>query len=1832
MKKKSNPGSSDLAQKPNQDEVIPAAGIKKFSGSCFSSQRIPVKSFWLLLLLWATSLMPVAAQNPIVVENAKAGNPSSEWQISGAGDLSIQGFATDMSYNVGTTARFKIKTSARAYTIRVYRIGYYGGNGARLQGTGTVTATLPQSQPNCLTNSTTGLVDCGNWAESASWAIPATAVSGIYIAKLTRTDTGGSSHITFVVRNDASTSDLFFQTSDATWQAYNVYGDNNNGKSLYTGAGGKAVKVSYNRPFLTRDGGGGGGPQEDWLFNAEYPMVRWLESNGYDVTYTTNVDSDRRGNLIKNHKVFLSVGHDEYWSGTHRAHVTAARDAGTHLAFFSGNEVYWKTRWENSIDGSGTSHRTLVCYKEGGSGENTCSGKCDPSPEWTGLWRSGCEYRTGNPLVDGCNPENELTGQISWKENTVALQVPSTYSRLRFWRNTSVASLGSGQTASMTFGTIGYEWNAEQEQFRSTYPSGRIILSRTVIDGNNHHLSLYRHSSGALVFGAGTVQYSWGLDSNHDRGSAAPSVALQQATVNLFADMGVQPGSIRAGLVAATASTDAQAPVTTISSPAEDASVPFGTSVTVTGTATDNSIVAGVEVSTDGGNTWRLANGTTNWSYTWTPAVQGTATIRSRAFDDSGNMGLPTVRNVTVGGTVTVNCPCTVFQPSSAPTGTLQSDGQALQLGMKFRSSVNGFVTGVKFYKQSGNTGTHTGQLYSGSGALLASVVFQNETASGWQQAAFSSPVAVTAGTTYVITYHSSAGTYSANDDGFSQAILNGPLAGLQNGTDGPNGIYRYTSSPAFPTNSFSSSNYWVDVVFNTSTSPGNQIPTAALTSPANNATFTAPATINLSASAADADGTISKVEFFQGTTKLGEDLTSPYTFSWNNVSAGTYQLTAKATDNGGAVTTSAAVNVTVSGTANVPPTVALTSPANNATFTAPASISLSATASDADGSVARVEFYNGTAKLGEDLTSPYAFSWANVPAGTYQLTARAFDNLGLSASSAVASVTVGGAPSGCPCTVFQPSSAPTGTLQSDGQALQLGMKFQASVNGLVTGVKFYKQSGNTGTHTGQLYSGTGTLLASVVFQNETATGWQEAAFTSPVAVTGGTTYVITYHSSAGNYSADDGGFSQAVVNGPLRGLANGESGLNGVYRYTSAPAFPSSGYQASNYWVDVVFNTGTTTANQPPAVSLTAPANNATFTAPASISLSATASDSDGSVTKVEFYNGDAKLGEDLTSPYTFNWSNVAAGTYQLTARATDNSGVVTTSAAVSVTVNPPANQAPAVAISSPANNATFTAPASISISANASDADGTVSKVEFYNGSTKLGEDLSSPYSYNWSNVAAGSYQLSAKAIDNNAAVTTSAAVTVTVTGAVNTPPTVTIISPANNAAFTAPATIAINVNASDTESGVALVEFYNGTTKLGEDATSPYTYTWNSVAAGSYALTARATDNAGASATSAVINVSVNAPANQPPVVSLTSPANNATFTAPASINLGATASDTDGSVARVEFYNGTAKLGEDLTSPYAFSWANVPAGTYQLTARAFDNLGLSASSAAATVTVGVATSGCPCTVFQPSAAPNGALQNDRRAIQLGMKFRSSVNGFVTGVRFYKQSGNTGTHTGQLYSGSGALLASVVFQNETASGWQEAAFSSPVAVTAGTTYVITYHSSAGHYSANDNGFSQAIVNGPLRGLANGESGRNGVYRYTNTPAYPTSNYQASNYWVDVVFNTAVASSSQVQTAVIVNEVVEESAHPSLLIFPNPSLGEGIQVEVQGLESMEGFSITLYNSTGSEVAGFIMQADEDGNFKEEIKFSPELPKGAYTVRMQSEKHALGQTLIISK
>jgi hypothetical protein len=402
-------------------------------------------------------------------------------------------------------------------------------------------------------------------------------------------------------------------------------------------------------------------------------------------------------------------------------------------------------------------------------------------------------------------------------------------------------------------------------------------------------------------------------------------------------------------------------------------------------------------------------------------------------------------------------------------------DTNPVNLGLQFQASTSGFITGVRFYKEADNTGTHTGSLWSASGTLLASGTFGGESASGWQELDFSTPVAVTGGTTYVVSYHTNTGNYAATGGGLASAVTNGPLTALASG-----GVYAYGSSNAFPSSTWNATNYWVDAVYS---------PTAGSAPPAVTAATPGAGSTGNAVSAAPT------VTFSQPVV--------PSTVSFTLTDSG-----------GNAVAGSVSFNA-----ADTVATFTPASPLSGGT-------SYTATVSGAQNS-------SGTAMSG-------TYSW-NFSTGTVAQ---------------------------CPCSVWQ-NGAPSGAADAnDTNPVTLGLQFQASSSGTVTGVRFYKESDNTGTHTGSLWSASGTLLASGTFGGESASGWQELDFSTPVAVTSGTTYVVSYHTDAGHYAATSGGLASAVTNGPLTALASG-----GVYAYGSSNAFPSSSWNASNYWVDVVYS-----------------------------------------------------------------------------------------------------------------------------------------------------------------------------------------------------------------------------------------------------------------------------------------------------------------------------------------------------------------------------------------------------------------------------------------------------------------------------------------------------------------------------------------------------------------------------------------------------------------------------------------------------------------------------------
>ncbi len=595
-----------------------------------------------------------------------------------------------------------------------------------------------------------------------------------------------------------------------------------------------------------------------------------------------------------------------------------------------------------------------------------------------------------------------------------------------------------------------------------------------------------------------------------------------------------------------------------------------------------------------------------------------------------------------------------------------------------------------------------------------------------------------------------------------------------------------------------------------------NALPTVTLTSPAEGSSYDAPAAISLGATAADSDGTISKVEFYAGATKLGEDNTAPYEFLWENAITGSYVLTARAIDNLGGQGTSSGVNISVTNVDNVPPSVAISAPANNATILTN-SITITASAADSDGLVSKVEFFNGSTKLGEDTTAPYSFTWSNVSPGSYLLTAVATDNDGAATTSSSVSVSV--------------VTPVTNTI------IAKGATWKYLDDGSNQGAAWREAAFNDSSWA----SGPAKL------------GYEDGAVTvlrqGPDGMTSSTKFITYYFRRSFNVSGasavqqinlnilrDDGVVvyingvevaRQNMPSGAIDYLTNSASIVSGADETTYFPSIVSPAsmlvegtnviavelHQRDNASSDLGFDMELITVSAPgpaPTVSLTSPVNGAEFSAPASITLSAAASDEDGSVTKVEFFNGATKLGEDAIAPYSFVWNGVAQGDYTLSARATDDQGQSTVSLPVTISVGPPNTTPPTVAITSPSQGAMFVAPASITIQVDAADSDGSVTKVEFYNGAIKLGEDSVPPYSLVWSGVAAGSYTLTARATDDMTATTTSAAITVNVN--VNQPPAVSLVSPAHLATGAGVGgTVQLSASVSDPDNQPLNVTFY-------------------------------------------------------------------------------------------------------------------------------------------------------------------------------------------------------------------------------------------------------------------------------------------------------------------------------------------------------------------------------------------------------------------------------------
>jgi hypothetical protein len=449
------------------------------------------RSAAVLVLLITASLHA----NPITDENARPG--TSEWQHRQPSQ-DIAGYASATSVAAGDSLGFHVSTSDASFRLEVFRTGWYGGLGARRMTDGVVAGGV--EQPPCPPDDESGLVRC-RWSESYSLAIPAGWLSGVYLAKLTGAPSGNQSYVMFVVR-DQRRADFVFQSAVTTYQAYNDWG----GKSLYAfnSIGGAATRVSFDRPYASAFGTGG------YLFQWEYNMVRFLEREGYDVTYTTSLDTDASAASLQRASAFLSVGHDEYWTREMREHVEAARDAGIDVGFFGANVCYWRIRLE---DGG----RTIVGYKETALTADPFAIDSDPANDdrITTLWR---DSEPEESLVGAMYGESQIDGDIVVDDDS-------------HW-----VFAGTGlRRGDRLAGLLGYEVDAIHG---IASPPGVTRLAHSPYV-NTHgetgwsDMTIYTAPSGAIVFATGTIQWSWGLDSFAGR-DTRQSEAARQITRNVL--------------------------------------------------------------------------------------------------------------------------------------------------------------------------------------------------------------------------------------------------------------------------------------------------------------------------------------------------------------------------------------------------------------------------------------------------------------------------------------------------------------------------------------------------------------------------------------------------------------------------------------------------------------------------------------------------------------------------------------------------------------------------------------------------------------------------------------------------------------------------------------------------------------------------------------------------------------------------------------------------------------------------------------------------------------------------------------------------------------------------------------------------------------------------------------------------------------------------------------------------------------------------------------------------------------------------------------------------
>ncbi|MBW4550074.1 MAG: DUF4082 domain-containing protein [Aphanocapsa sp. GSE-SYN-MK-11-07L] len=508
----------------------------------------------------------IGTQNRIVIENQKQG--STGWKITNqATDSQVAGYADATSVNAGETVGLKVSLGQTGtFKIDTYRLGWYGGAGGRLMdSSGTLNGF---TQAGFTVDPTTRMVET-NWQTSYNLQVSSDWVSGLYLAKVTLTtgpNAGKQTQIWFVVRNDFQPAAIGFNNAFSTMAAYNNYG----GYSLYdfnSNNSQRAYKVSYDRPFAQSNDQSGEGSNN--VMTWEYNMIRWQESQGYDVSYFTNTDLTINPLQLHSYNVYESVGHDEYWSMEERNNIEDARDSLTpvNIAIFSANTGYWRVRYEDSS--SGQDNRVIVAYKDtSGVGSGVA---LDPIAQ-TNPYEATTTFRS--PELN--RPENALLGVMYTGDIGATGQFYGGFDYVVSNSSDSYFANTGLQNGDSLRGLVGYEWDSVTTGFCCTQcrqgsgivnnghtPLNLVVLSGSAVtpvgglpvlppgtDTNISNSIRYTAGSGAEVFNTGSIQWMWGLDS-YGLDDPRTDIRAQQIATNVLTRMGARPQTPSSGIVLA---------------------------------------------------------------------------------------------------------------------------------------------------------------------------------------------------------------------------------------------------------------------------------------------------------------------------------------------------------------------------------------------------------------------------------------------------------------------------------------------------------------------------------------------------------------------------------------------------------------------------------------------------------------------------------------------------------------------------------------------------------------------------------------------------------------------------------------------------------------------------------------------------------------------------------------------------------------------------------------------------------------------------------------------------------------------------------------------------------------------------------------------------------------------------------------------------------------------------------------------------------------------------------------------------------------------------------